>query len=404
MGTVGLRAERVTVRFGPTVAVDDVSLAVAPGQVVAVLGPSGCGKSTLLRAVAGLEPLDAGTVSFDGADLATVPTHRRGFAMMFQDGQLFMHLDVAGNVGYALRIKGVRGSALRREVDRLLGLVDLQGYAGRRPATLSGGEQQRVALARALAAKPRLLLLDEPLSALDRALRERLAVDLRAVLVATGTSALLVTHDQEEAFTVADRMAVMRRGQLVQQGPTAEVSRQPADAETARFLGYATILTGRAATEVLELVGDRRAVLVLGSDSLGGPRDAAGGASAAGPGTGLSTSAVPTLLDAVSASPTASPSVALRRTAVRLDPQGRVEATVTAVAGARDGIHLELAVPGWGPVAGIGPHDLAPSPGDTVRVSLDPAGIAVLPAVAAWLSTRSEVNRAVEVERDTRKP
>ena len=270
MGTVGLRAERVTVRFGPTVAVDDVSLAVAPGQVVAVLGPSGCGKSTLLRAVAGLEPLDAGTVSFDGADLATVPTHRRGFAMMFQDGQLFMHLDVAGNVGYALRLKGIRGSALRREVDRLLGLVDLQGYAGRRPATLSGGEQQRVALARALAARPRLLLLDEPLSALDRALRERLAVDLRAVLVATGTSALLVTHDQEEAFTVADRMAVMRRGQLVQQGPTAEVSRQPADAETARFLGYATILNGRAAMEVLELVGDRRAAPVAVGSTSGG--------------------------------------------------------------------------------------------------------------------------------------
>ncbi len=382
MGTVGLRAERVTVRFGPTVAVDDVSLAVAPGQVVAVLGPSGCGKSTLLRAVAGLEPLDAGTVSFDGADLAPVPTHRRGFAMMFQDGQLFMHLDVAGNVGYALRLKGIRGSALRREVDRLLGLVDLQGYAGRRPATLSGGEQQRVALARALAARPRLLLLDEPLSALDRALRERLAVDLRAVLVATGTSALLVTHDQEEAFTVADRMAVMRRGQLVQQGPTAEVSRQPADAETARFLGYATILNGRAAMEVLELVGDRRAAPVaVGSDALGGQRDAAGDASAYGPGTGPSASAVPTLLDAAPASACASPSVALRRTAVRLDPRGLLEATVTAAAGARDGIHLELAVPGWGSVLGIGPHDLAPSPGDTVRVSLDPTGIAVLPAV-----------------------
>ncbi|HOR16865.1 MAG TPA: ATP-binding cassette domain-containing protein, partial [Dermatophilaceae bacterium] len=202
-----LSISRVSVSFGATRAVDDVSLEVPSGTVMAILGPSGCGKSSLLRAVAGLEPLASGSVSFDGADLVRVPTHRRGFAMMFQDGQLFGHLDVAGNVGYALARKGIRGSQARTEVDRLLELVGLAGYAARRPTTLSGGEGQRVALARALAARPRLLLLDEPLSALDRSLRERLATDLRHVLTETGTTAMMVTHDHGDAFTVADRTA-----------------------------------------------------------------------------------------------------------------------------------------------------------------------------------------------------
>jgi len=227
------------VSFGATRAVDDVSLEVPSGTVMAILGPSGCGKSSLLRAVAGLEPLASGSVSFDGADLVRVPTHRRGFAMMFQDGQLFGHLDVAGNVGYALARKGIRGSQARTEVDRLLELVGLAGYAARRPTTLSGGEGQRVALARALAARPRLLLLDEPLSALDRSLRERLATDLRHVLTETRTTAMMVTHDHGDAFTVADRTAIMRAGRLVQQGETAEVWAHPVDADTAHFLGVA---------------------------------------------------------------------------------------------------------------------------------------------------------------------
>ncbi|HNV14614.1 MAG TPA: ABC transporter ATP-binding protein, partial [Dermatophilaceae bacterium] len=207
-----LSISRVSVSFGATRAVDDVSLEVPSGTVMAILGPSGCGKSSLLRAVAGLEPLASGSVSFDGADLVRVPTHRRGFAMMFQDGQLFGHLDVAGNVGYALARKGIRGGQARTEVGRLLELVGLAGYAARRPSTLSGGEGQRVALARALAAQPRLLLLDEPLSALDRSLRERLATDLRHVLTETGTTAMMVTHDHGDAFTVADRTAIMRAG------------------------------------------------------------------------------------------------------------------------------------------------------------------------------------------------
>lgn len=210
----GLHLDDVTVRFGALTAVDGVDLRLPRGRVLAVLGPSGCGKSTLLRAVAGLEQLSAGRVSWDGEDLRDVPTHRRGFAMMFQDGQLFGHLSVARNVGYALRLRGLRGSELRTEVDRLLELVGLSGRGDDDPLTLSGGQQQRVALARALGARPRLLLLDEPLSALDRDLRERLAGDLRTVLTETGTTAILVTHDHGEAEVVADETIRMTQGRV----------------------------------------------------------------------------------------------------------------------------------------------------------------------------------------------
>ncbi len=243
----------VAVSYDGVPAVVDVDLELPDGQVLAVLGPSGCGKSTLLRAVAGLEPLAAGTVSWDGADLAGVPTHKRGFALLFQDGQLFGHLTVARNVGYALRLRRAPDTASR--VAELLELVGLAGYGDRLPATLSGGERQRVALARALAAEPRLLLLDEPLSALDAGLRERLATDLRDILRAAGTTALMVTHDHEEAFTVADRMAVMRAGHVVQEGPIAEVWREPADPETALFLGYARVYRDEAAAAILAAAG-----------------------------------------------------------------------------------------------------------------------------------------------------
>ena len=212
-----------------------------------MLGPSGCGKSTLLRAVAGLEPVAAGAVRWDGADLARVPAHRRGFGLVFQDGQLFPHLDVAGNVGYPLRIRRRPGAERRDRVTHLLEAVGLAGYERRSPGELSGGERQRVALARALAVRPRLLLLDEPLASLDRDLRERLAADLARLLREEGTAAVLVTHDADEAFTVADRMAVMRAGRLVQQGTLSQVWRRPADPETARFLGYARLVTPEVA-------------------------------------------------------------------------------------------------------------------------------------------------------------
>ncbi|NUT52208.1 MAG: ATP-binding cassette domain-containing protein, partial [Saccharothrix sp.] len=188
---MSLLVEGLTVRYGSTTAVSAVDLSIADGEVVALLGPSGCGKSTLLRAVAGLEPPGAGAVSWDGADLAGTPVHRRGFGLVFQDGQLFPHRDVAGNVAFGLRVRGVPRAARDDRVAELLDLVGLAGYGGRRVTALSGGEQQRVALARALAPRPRLLLLDEPLSALDRALREQLAVDLARLLRATGTTALV---------------------------------------------------------------------------------------------------------------------------------------------------------------------------------------------------------------------
>ena len=231
----------------PVRAVDRVSLDVARGEILALLGPSGCGKSSLLRAVAGLEPLAGGSVTWDGTDLARTPVHERGFGLMFQDGQLFAHRDVAGNVAYGLEgrttVDGRRAPRRTRtettaRVDELLDVVGLTGYGRRAVATLSGGERQRVALARSLAPRPRLLLLDEPLSALDRELRERLAVDLRAALLTTGTTAVFVTHDQDEAFTVADRVAVMRAGRLAQVGTPAQLWAEPTTWEVATFLGY----------------------------------------------------------------------------------------------------------------------------------------------------------------------
>ena len=265
---------------GQPPAVDGVCLDLPTGDVLAVLGPSGCGKSTLLRAVAGLETLDAGSVAYDGQDLAAVPTHRRGFALMFQDGQLFPHQSVAGNVGYPLRLRHTPKAQVARRVEELLDLVGLPGLGERSTTHLSGGERQRVALARALAVEPRLLLLDEPLSALDRGLRERLAHDLRDILVAAGTTALLVTHDQEEAFAVADRMALMRAGRVVQAGTVDDVWRSPVDAEAARFLGYATVLDDEPARRVTGVARPGRAAAVGAAP---GGRGAAARPGAGGP-------------------------------------------------------------------------------------------------------------------------
>ena len=222
----GLALRDVTVRFGPVAAVDGVSLDIPTGEVFALLGPSGSGKSTLLRAIAGLEPC-TGDIAFDGVSVLRTPVHRRGFALMFQDGQLFPHLDVAGNVAYALRVAGRRDVAAR--VAELLDLVGLSGFERRAVTDLSGGEQQRVALARSLAAEPRLLLLDEPLSSLDRALRERLALDVRRILTSAGTTAILVTHDHDEAAVIADRVGMLERGRLVRVSPTPDRGVEPTD-------------------------------------------------------------------------------------------------------------------------------------------------------------------------------
>ena len=241
------------------VACADVNLTVGGAEIVALLGPSGCGKSSLLRAIAGLEPLAAGTVHFDGQDMSGIPTHRRAFGLLFQDGQLFPHRDVARNIAYGLEVAKVPRDQRQLRVEELLDLVGLTGFDHRRIATLSGGERQRVALARALAPRPRLMLLDEPFSALDRNLRERLAADVRSILKASGTPAICVTHDHGEAFAVADTVAVMlpaqpaqsaqpqkpgqagQAGTIVQTASPQVLRSHPASPQVAAFLGLPSL-------------------------------------------------------------------------------------------------------------------------------------------------------------------
>ncbi len=218
-----LRLAGISVALGGRTVLDGIDLAVDPGQVLALLGPSGSGKSTLLRVIAGFEDRYTGAVSSAGTRIDGLPPHRRGFALLFQEGQLFPHRDVAGNIGYPMRLRRVDRARTVERIAELLELVGLAGFERRDVSTLSGGEQQRVALARALAAEPRLLLLDEPLSALDRELRERLAGDLRRILTSTGTSAVFVTHDHGEAAVLADRVAVLHAGRIGAIGPTGEV-------------------------------------------------------------------------------------------------------------------------------------------------------------------------------------
>ncbi|MEU7556052.1 ABC transporter ATP-binding protein [Streptomyces sp. NPDC044571] len=233
----------VTVRFGERAVVDSVDLRVAEHETVCVLGPSGSGKSTLLRVVAGLQPVSAGRVLLGGADQERVPVHRRGVGLMFQDHQLFPHRDVAGNVAFGLRMRGsARAAAYGDRVAELLELVGLPGAQRRSVSSLSGGEQQRVALARALAPSPRLLMLDEPLGQLDRGLRERLVVELRELFSRLGTTVLAVTHDQGEAFALADRVVVMRDGRIAQAGTPLEVWQRPASEFVARFLGFENVV------------------------------------------------------------------------------------------------------------------------------------------------------------------
>jgi thiamine transport system ATP-binding protein len=233
-----LRLEQVSVAFDAFTAVDAVDLEVANGEIICVLGPSGSGKSSLLRAVAGLDPDARGRVSWDGTDLTGVPAHRRGFGLMFQDHALFPHRDVIGNVAFGLRMQHVPRREFETRAREALSLVGMAGFEHRRITELSGGEQQRVALARALAAAPRLLMLDEPLGALDRSLRDRLVTELRALFVRLGLTILFVTHDHDEAFALADRLVVMHEGRIEQLGTPTAVWQRPGNAFVARFLGW----------------------------------------------------------------------------------------------------------------------------------------------------------------------
>ena len=243
----------VSLTYGDHRALDRVSLEVGTGEVVAVLGPSGSGKSSLLRVIAGLERPRSGRVVLAGRDITELDVHRRKVGLMFQDYALFPHLSVADNVAFGLRMQGRDRPTIRRRVDEVLSWVDLEGFTDRRIESLSGGEQQRVALARSLAPEPGLIMLDEPVGALDRALRARLVPELSQLIRRVGVTALYVTHDQDEAFAIADRVAILHRGRIRQVSTPEELWRRPATEFVARFLGFenfadAMVEGGSAAT------------------------------------------------------------------------------------------------------------------------------------------------------------
>jgi ABC-type Fe3+/spermidine/putrescine transport system ATPase subunit len=239
-----LEIERIAKSFGNTPVLRAVSLAVEEGEVVALLGPSGSGKTTLLRLLAGFEQPDAGNIRLGGREVAALPPARRGVGMVFQHYALFPHLDVAGNVAFGLHGRGLDREEVARRVAEVLRLVDLAGYERRPVTALSGGQQQRVAVARALAPEPRLLLLDEPLSNLDPALRERTRRSIRELVARLGITTVLVTHEQEEAFDLATRVAVLWAGELQQVGTPEELYERPANRVVARFIGRANLLRG----------------------------------------------------------------------------------------------------------------------------------------------------------------
>jgi spermidine/putrescine transport system ATP-binding protein len=239
-----VRLQRMTKRFGTTVAVDDISLDIARGEFFSLLGPSGCGKSTTLSVIGGFEEPTEGAVLLAGRDVARVPAHRRDVNTVFQSYALFPHLSVFENVAFGLRRKRQRKEEIGRRVEESLALVDLHGMSQRRPAQLSGGQQQRVALARALVNRPRVLLLDEPMGALDAKLRKQMQVELKRIQSEVGITFLYVTHDQEEAMAMSDRLAVMNLGKIEQVGPPQEVYDHPATEFVAGFLGASNLLAG----------------------------------------------------------------------------------------------------------------------------------------------------------------
>jgi putative spermidine/putrescine transport system ATP-binding protein len=239
---VGVRLERVSHRYGGVTAVDDVSIAVAPGELLVLLGPSGCGKTTLLRIIAGLIGQSAGRVAIGDHVVDALPAYERGAGVVFQNYALFPHLNVAANVGYGLRARGADRKSVAATVGRMLDLVQMEGFAKRYPRELSGGQQQRVALARTLAVNPKVLLLDEPFGALDKNLRLDMQIEVKRLQRELGITTIMVTHDQEEASSIADRIAVMNRGRLEQVSSPEDIYDAPRTLFVARFVGSASFL------------------------------------------------------------------------------------------------------------------------------------------------------------------
>jgi putrescine transport system ATP-binding protein len=234
----------ISLRYGATPALEDLALSIDRGEIFCLLGASGSGKTTLLKIAGGFLAPDAGRVELDGEDITALPPWRRPVNTMFQSYALFPHMTIAENIGFGLRQMGMRGGALKTRIDELLALVRLEGFGARRIGTISGGQQQRVALARSLARRPKLLLLDEPFSALDRNLREETRADLLRLLRGLGITSIIVTHDQQEALSSADRIGVLRAGRLEQVGSPATVYEHPVNRYVAQFLGTASLLPG----------------------------------------------------------------------------------------------------------------------------------------------------------------
>lgn len=252
-------ARHIVKRFGGTTAADDISLDIRDGEFMTLLGESGCGKTTLMRIIAGLESVDSGSVLIDGKDVTALPPRQRNLGMVFQQYSLFPHMTVAENVAYGLRVKRKAESEVRTVVDRMLDLVRLPDLRDRRPAQLSGGQQQRIALARALATSPELLMLDEPLGALDLKLRRQLQVELKRIHRETGTTFLFVTHDQDEALFLSDRVAVMRSGRIEQLDDPMRIYHRPANEFVADFVG--DVLCFVASTTRRKVVSCSRAAI-----------------------------------------------------------------------------------------------------------------------------------------------
>lgn len=243
----------VAKHYGSVAALDDVSISFRDGEFFGLLGPSGSGKTTLLRAIAGFVEPDHGTISFDGERVEGVPVHKRAIGMVFQNYALFPNLTVNGNIAFGLSVRGTPAREIDRRVEEMLALVRLSGLGSRKPRELSGGQQQRVALARALITRPKVLLLDEPLGALDRRLRQHMQVELKEIQRESGVTTIFVTHDQEEALTLSDRIAIIDQGKLMQIGDPQEVYERPATIFAAQFLGDANVFTGRRSDGALVL-------------------------------------------------------------------------------------------------------------------------------------------------------